>query len=370
MGWRLQPWTTISASANLGGGTTSLGTITQDEDDWLDLAAYSNVAFWVDVTSVTGTPQLSLQTSPTYDDAYFTPLAPPLSLSVGATPVVVKSFRGVGSTAPLARYVRWQLTNSTTVPWGATFRVRAVPRRRALAFFAPTQLQGCCLWLRADMGVTVGGSGVSNWNDQSGAGDANRNLVSGPLGVPLYTASDSSFNGYPTLGFQSANKRALVSYGTWATAYSQPTTWVFVVNNTGPGTTTDILCDGNTGGNFANQVSLVATTNVLTLAAGAAGYATTSGVSWGNPTGLLAEFNGSSSNIYFNNFTTATAASGNTGTYQVNSMTLGAHSIFWGGGNYWDGKLGEVILYNRLLTAPEKARLRAYLNTRYALNIT
>jgi hypothetical protein len=90
---------------------------------------------------------------------------------------------------------------------------------------------------------------------------------------------------------------------------------------------------------------------------------------WSTFGALLGEFNGGSSNIYFNNFTTAAPPSGAVGggtAGEQASMTVGRH---FGGTDYWDGGLAELIAYNRILSPGDKARLRNYLNARYALSI-
>src|SRR5579883_1858565 len=51
----LQDWTTIR-------GASTLSTVTQQETDWLDLAPFQDVAFWIDVKEVTNTVTLALQT--------------------------------------------------------------------------------------------------------------------------------------------------------------------------------------------------------------------------------------------------------------------------------------------------------------------
>src|SRR5260370_11160703 len=85
---------------------------------------------------------------------------------------------------------------------------------------------------------------------------------------------------------------------------------------------------------------------------------------WNNPAAVLAEFNDPNSNIYFNNFTTA-IASGSAGTDGIQGLVVGG-----AGTEFWDGNVAEIIAYNRILSASEKARLRTYLNARYLLGIT
>ena len=112
-GFILQDWTTIR-----GGGSVS--TVTQQETEWLDLAAYQDVTFWIDVKETTGTPVLYLQTAPTLDDSFFQSMVTAVTMTAAAAPAVVPAFMS-NALVPLARYVRWQIVGTPT--WDATFRI-------------------------------------------------------------------------------------------------------------------------------------------------------------------------------------------------------------------------------------------------------
>ena len=112
-GFILQDWTTIR-----GGG--SVATVTQQETDYLDLAAYQDVAFWIDVKEATSAPSLYLQTSPTLDDSFFQSMVAAVTMTAAAAPTVVPAFM-FSALVPLARYVRWQIVGTPT--WDATFRI-------------------------------------------------------------------------------------------------------------------------------------------------------------------------------------------------------------------------------------------------------
>jgi hypothetical protein len=110
----LQDWTTIR-------GASGITAITQAENDWLDLSPFQDVVFWIDVKESTNAPILNLQTSPTCDEALFQAMLPGVVMTASSTPVVAPALM-LGASAPLARFVRWQLTSSTG-PWDATFRI-------------------------------------------------------------------------------------------------------------------------------------------------------------------------------------------------------------------------------------------------------
>jgi hypothetical protein len=112
----LQDWTTIRAASGVN-------TITQEEGGWLDLAPFQDVVFWIDTKESTSTPMLAFQTSPSKDDNLFLAVAPSYAMPIGgvSTPAVVSALM-TAAPVPLARYLRWQITSSTS-PWDATFRV-------------------------------------------------------------------------------------------------------------------------------------------------------------------------------------------------------------------------------------------------------
>lgn len=111
----LQDWTTIRS-----GGAT----ITQSEQEWLDLEAYQDVTLWLQVTEVSGStsPALSYQTSPSLDESMFQAMTGGITLVASTAPVVTQVFM-FSAAVPLARYVRWQLTVAGATSYDATFRI-------------------------------------------------------------------------------------------------------------------------------------------------------------------------------------------------------------------------------------------------------
>jgi len=113
----LQDWITIR-------GASTVPTVTQGEDSWLDLTAYQDLVFWVDVREVTGTTvTIAFQTSPTKDETLFTAMVAATTITASSSPVVVKAtLAGASTNVPVARYVRWQLVGPSAL-WDASFRV-------------------------------------------------------------------------------------------------------------------------------------------------------------------------------------------------------------------------------------------------------
>ena len=107
----LQDWVTIQGGA---------ATITQSEQDWLDLSPYQDVTFWLHVTQASGSPSVTYQTSPSEDDVLFQSMTGSAVALAGGTVTVTKVIME-SAPAPVARFVRWQVTG--TPPWQVTFRI-------------------------------------------------------------------------------------------------------------------------------------------------------------------------------------------------------------------------------------------------------
>jgi hypothetical protein len=107
-------------------------TVTQTEADWLDLEPFQDVVIWLELREVTpapgaGTVTLNVQTSPTKDESFFA-AANLVSVNLALTGTTMgvqtptKVIMSTTAGTPLARYLRWQLT-STSTPFDATFRL-------------------------------------------------------------------------------------------------------------------------------------------------------------------------------------------------------------------------------------------------------
>jgi hypothetical protein len=202
---------------------------------------------------------------------------------------------------------------------------------------------------------------VSQWDDQSGTGDANKNVAQATAGnQPLFNASDANLGGRPSLTFSKARKDRLVS-GTWTVANPSPATWFLV----GSLTSRDsggysLAVDGIVGTNrqglgTSNGNGLIAFSGtILTDGAFTTGKFVQCGVM------------GASGKIYVNAKTAA--ASATTGTQTLTGLSVGTDAGNTTG-NVWDGQIAEVIGYNRALSQGEVETVLTYLGTRYAIAI-
>lgn len=165
--------------------------------------------------------------------ASFTQLAPANVTPVGVVASVVASFsqsatasESYSATATSAVSSFAQSANaSETFAATASQTVASFTQATTANRFLPTDVSGCILWVRADLGVTSSGGLVTVWADQSGQGNnltasgAQRpTVVAGPPPYLAFTAAsqllDSTFPALPQpyeyfVGFQSTSSAPL-----------------------------------------------------------------------------------------------------------------------------------------------------------------
>lgn len=229
------------------------------------------------------------------------------------------------------------------------------------ALTSPTQISGCVAWFRADLGVTSSSGLVSQWNDQSGTGDANKNCTqSTGASKPTLNSSNASYNYKPTLDFDGTDD--YMQSGTWVSALSQPFT-DFVVGHSPAGASGSLALDTLS----ATQASLrIEGSTHPGIYAGTTTVDST-GV-WTSAGAFCAIFNGGSSTLYFNSHTST--GSGNPGTNGRNGTTIGTYDGQLTGPYNWQGSIAEIITYNRVLSGSEITRVMKYLGTRYGITIS
>lgn len=358
----LQQWTTVQTAS-------SFGSFTQSVEDWLDVSSFADAAFWIDVSQVTAsanaTVQLVLQSSPTLDETYFFPVAPPVTLSAASTPILVKTVRAA-STVPLARYLRWQLQVSTnnTATWGATFRVRAGLSKQS--FFVPTQVPGCVLWLRADMGITFANAPtntlVSGWADQSGNGNNASQSTSGSQpgyatgvmnGAPALTGNGTSYwmqTSAFTLGASATLFAAAQPSVSTQSAYAR-------------------LIEHNAGETYYIGCDVTGTEYKLIVNDATSPYGTAQGgtVTAGTNSIIAGAYASTTGTVFVN------GSSVGSGSFTAPSPTSLQMAIMQDSANYasyfWDGNFAEAIVYNRRLSTNEMAKVHRYLGARYGVAV-
>jgi len=227
------------------------------------------------------------------------------------------------------------------------------------ATFVPTDIAGCKLWLRGDLGVTTSGGNVIAIADQSGNG--NNVVNSGTVafnasaigGLPGWTGDGNAW-----LENTAAN---LVSSGSGRT--------VFVVAKSA----------GAAGGGLLEFRTTTLPTNVMAHAVAGTGLLFyDSAHTWSD--GANAS---TSAIVYEGTWSSAVApvmkTNGSPVTFATGSGNLDADS---GGNGFcvmswnrkqanigWTGEMTEVVVYDSILSAPNAAIVRSYLGSRYGITV-
>lgn len=228
--------------------------------------------------------------------------------------------------------------------------------------FAPTDITGCVLWLRSDLGITLNGSTVSAWADQSS--NANTAIQGTAANQPAYNAA--AINGNYELAFDGTNDHLAI---TPAAALTGAKNWTLLVALK-PDVTTGsraAFAVGTTGAGYAFAVNANAAAKREVFMSGVGvvsdGAAATTWELWSSSRdngGLpVTSFwlNGASQSLDSNPTTAAPSVAAFVG-------SLSAATLFW------KGRIAEIILYNVELSATARRSIEAYLGNRYAITVT
>ena len=212
----------------------------------------------------------------------------------------------------------------------------------------PAQVPGLVGWWRADLGVTLNGSTVSAWADQSGAGN---NVSQGVTGnQPTFNASDAHFNGAPSFTYNGTSSvltaatlsPTLAGLTTIAAVYFASTANTLVM---GTPSSASMGIDGGAWYIFRGTVHVgsTASTGLHMLAA------TTTNAS------------SSSSYFYVDSSASPVISAANVGgSANMNSINVGGETSF-----YLNGAIAEAMLFNIILPANIVGQLFRYMAGRY-----
>jgi hypothetical protein len=216
--------------------------------------------------------------------------------------------------------------------------------------FAPIDLSGLVLWLRADLGVTLAGSKVNSWIGRLGE------AATQATGAQQPTFVAAGQNGQPTIKGDTFSRLDV-------TGMSAPTsaTYLFVLGKLTTSQATYFYSGTN---NAQGVLGNIAGTDVEWFSGnGADQLVYTALLSAGLHIVTLTQVNGGAIFGYLDGvqvFTKPTAA--------ANLQAIGA--LFGGAGNVTNGTdsdIPEVIAYNRVLSSGERAQVTGYLKARYAI---
>jgi hypothetical protein len=219
-------------------------------------------------------------------------------------------------------------------------------RHRTATPFVPTDLSGLSLWLKADAGITLSGSDVTAWADQSGNG----NDAAATDTPTLSTVSGKTFVDFSG-GYFTGNELITSPYATiMCVARFSSTRDISVMFQQWEGADNLAFYRGfDLDGGFriyngSDLSSSLLTNNNQTYLFGA---------TVDNDTGTL----------YLN-------ATQNESGYCGEITPAGNYFLGrWVGGQLTttELKMAEIVVYNRVLTNTERQQVEAYLNAKYAI---
>ena len=248
--------------------------------------------------------------------------------------------------------------------------------------FSPSNISGLSLWLKADAGVTLSGSNVTAWADQSGNGfNADGNVTNGVN--PVFVSNVK--NGKPILRFGN-NDDATVLRTNSTTFGNNGEFTIFTVHkydDTG-NTWAELISKGDLLSDAGSQIAISPrniASDPATSAFGVMGfvdeeyawnflYQEPASTSWSIICGTQSITNNSQQ--YHVNGSLASSSASVSSINQLNiaigignSGSDSTPSVASYGG--FKGDLAEVIFYNRPLTTQERQQVEAYLNAKYAI---
>lgn len=221
--------------------------------------------------------------------------------------------------------------------------------------FNPKKLSGLVIWLKADAGITLNGSNVSDWADQSVNG--NNLTQAGATKQPAFVAS--GINGKASVRGDGSNDVLASSGNVWPTTSLS----LFAVLATRAGSTGEFFCDPGVGGDSRHHFYAGTETSIQRFSTGPTQTLT-------SQTGTIITYTatgtgaGSSESMYLNGGSVSTVANARPASANriLNIFGVGTTPLL---PRSFD--LSEFIIYDRVLGASELQKVHNYLRGRYGI---
>lgn len=222
----------------------------------------------------------------------------------------------------------------------------------------PLTISGLYAWYRSDLGITLNGSTVSAWADQSGSG---RHLTQATGSKqPTYNSTDSQYNNKPSLTFTAASQTVLTN-----SSFTWTTFTVFLVCKVTAagyyfirGTTPNIDAYYSTGSPemFCRRTGPLTSSKVFTVSQASS-----------TPKTYMATMDGThAGHIFKANASAVTTTDGSTGNPGSASSGSGSFRLFSdNSGDFSSGTIAELIIYTPSISASDITTLENYLRSRY-----
>jgi hypothetical protein len=220
-------------------------------------------------------------------------------------------------------------------------------------------------WLRSDAFVTYSGSNVSFWADQSGqAYNASQSNSSNQPSLVV-----NSINGLPAINFNGTS--SFMQFPTGFNNFAQGLSIFLVVKPTAATALSQIINLGTGSSNDYNfGIEINSSSEAEFFVYTSAGSGMTS-VSYGSTIGTSAQLieviqTGTNATILTNGANPVTNASMNS-IPEPTGRTANYLGQASGGGNYFNGEIAEVIIYNTALSTVQRQAVESYLISKFNL---
>jgi hypothetical protein len=226
---------------------------------------------------------------------------------------------------------------------------------------------GAVAWWDPNSGVTAG-TGVASWTDR-----INGYSLANATGAEQPTIS--SINGVTALSFARASSQKLYGAATLAAALDGTADfsicYVGKVNGVGSATEYRVAVhmgdSASTTATFRHGIYNSSTTGTTTEEARkSAGTALSGPKNWGTEaiTATITCQGSTTMSTYLNGELGATVTPGSD---TWNQFALGSQRLSGAWNHHWDGWIGDVIVFNRVLSAADRATVETWLMNRYAI---
>jgi hypothetical protein len=239
----------------------------------------------------------------------------------------------------------------------------------ATSKFLPSGLPGLSLWLKADAGVTLSGANITAWADQSGNG---RTVTL--TNSPSFTAS--SINSRPTVDFNGSTQFVDALTPAFVGNNNFSVIWAFkyvggsTAGNSYSPSVSFLSAEGDDQGAFhyIKNESKFSASYPLFLTQAWTPYDYTEGFTYSDGSNYILEFISNQSSGLYSVFRNATLEGSEAIGTAADSDVIGIRIA--GQSNperYGNIKMAEIVVYDRVLTTPERQQVEAYLNSKYGI---
>ncbi|HEY9714765.1 MAG TPA: LamG-like jellyroll fold domain-containing protein [Chroococcales cyanobacterium] len=317
--------------------------------------------------------------APTLDAPTFSPPTGTYTAPLSVSPVQGQNsviwYTTNGATPSVSTSSQWftavplNLTSNTTVQalGSAPFYANSSVSSASYMFdqeTLPITRTNLALWLRGDQ-VTLASGKVSSWADLSGSGNTASQGVSG--NQPTYVSS--AVNGLPGVSFNGSSSFLQITNTAGLSNFASGASIFAVVKPSSVTANARLLDFGNGAASDNIYISEPTSTGVSLVTYNGASSTTvtsSSGVTLGNYQLLEFVDNGTGTATVYTN---AVQGAQNTSMNSLSNIARTLNYIGQGaaGGNYFNGTIAELLVYQRGVTTSERASIEGYLMGRYQL---